>query len=92
MLASAGPAAAVKFGEPDGNDHPYVGLLVLDVDGEPAWRCGGTVLSPTVLLTAGHCTYGATGGRVWFEADVEAGIPDNGYPSGGGTSIEFAEI
>jgi secreted trypsin-like serine protease len=44
------------------------------------------------MLTAGHCTYGASGGRVWFEADVAAGRPENGYPFGGGTSIEFAEI
>lgn len=86
------PAAAVQFGEPDGDDHPHVGLLVFDVDGAPAWRCSGTLLSPTVMLTAGHCTFGTSGGRVWFEPDVDAGIPENGYPSGGGTSIEFKEI
>jgi V8-like Glu-specific endopeptidase len=62
------------------------------VNGSPAWRCSGTLLSPTVMLTAGHCTFGTSGGRVWFEADVEAGIPGNGYPFGGGTSIEFDQI
>ncbi len=92
LLLIAVPVEAVQFGEPDGNGHPYVGLLVFDVDGFPAWRCSGTLLSPTVMLTAGHCTYGTSGGRVWFEPDVDAGIPDNGYPFGGGTSIEFAEI
>jgi secreted trypsin-like serine protease len=92
VLLLAVPASAVKFGEPDGDAHPYVGLLVFDVGGRPAWRCSGTLLSPTVMLTAGHCTYGASGGRVWFEADVESGIPANGYPFGGGTSIEFAAI
>lgn len=86
------PVAAVNFGEPDGNDHPYVGLLVFDTDGSPSHRCSGTLLSSTVLLTAGHCTVGTSGGRVWFEADVESGIPGNGYPFGGGTSIEFSEI
>jgi len=86
------PVAAVQFGELDGNDHPHVGLLVFDVDGSPSHRCSGTLLSPTVMLTAGHCTFGTSGGRVWFEADVESGIPGNGYPGGGGTSIEFAEI
>ena len=83
LLAVVIPAAAVTFGEPDGDGHPHVGLMVFDVDGAPAWRCSGTLLSPTVMLTAGHCTFGTSGGRVWFEADVESGIPGNGYPFGG---------
>jgi secreted trypsin-like serine protease len=92
LLATVVPAFAVTFGELDGEDHPYVGLMVFDVDGSPSHRCSGTLLSPTVMLTAGHCTFGTSGGRVWFESDVESGIPGNGYPSGGGTSIEFSEI
>jgi secreted trypsin-like serine protease len=91
-LTLAQPAYAVQFGEPDGNRHPQVGLLIFDYNGSPAWRCSGTLLSPTVMLTAGHCTFEASGGRVWFEPDVAAGRPENGYPFGGGTSIEFAEI
>jgi secreted trypsin-like serine protease len=86
------PVAAVQFGEPDGDEHPFVGLLVFDVEGVPAWRCSGTLLSPTVMLTAGHCTFGTSGGRVWFDADVGAGRPGNGYPFSGGTGIEFVEI
>lgn len=66
--------------------------MVFDVEGVPAWRCTGTLLSPTVMLTAGHCTFGTSGGRVWFDADVGAGRPGNGYPFAGGTGIEFAEI
>lgn len=92
LSLAARPAVAVQFGEPDGDAHPHVGLLVFDVDGVPAWRCSGTLLSPTVILTAGHCTFGTSGGRVWFEPDVDAGIPGNGYPWGGGTSIEFSAI
>lgn len=92
IAALAVPVFAVQFGEPDGEGHPHVGLLIFDVDGAPAWRCSGTLLTPTVMLTAGHCTYGTSGGRVWFEPDVESGIPGNGYPAGGGTSIEFASI
>lgn len=86
------PVGAVQFGEPDGNDHPYVGLLVFDVDGSPSHRCTGTLLSPTVMLTAGHCTFDTSGGRVWFDADVGAGRPGNGYPFSGGTGIEFSAI
>jgi secreted trypsin-like serine protease len=86
------PVAAVQFGELDGDAHPYVGLLVFDVGGSPAWRCSGTLLSPTVMVTAGHCTFGSSGGRVWFDADVGGGRPGNGYPFSGGTGIEFTEI
>ena len=45
----------------------------------------GTLLSPTVFLTAGHCTDGATTARVWFDEEVE-GNPE--YPYGGETSYE----
>ncbi len=89
-LAIAVPASAITWGTPDGEAHPHVGLMVFDVGGAPAWRCSGTLLSPTVMLTAGHCTFGATGGRVYFDADVGAGRPGNGYPFSGGVS--FAEI
>jgi secreted trypsin-like serine protease len=92
LLVFAVPVLAVQFGEPDGNAHPHVGLLVFDVGGSPSHRCSGTLLSPTVMLTAGHCTFGTSGGRVWFDADVGAGRPGNGYPFSGGTGIEFAEI
>jgi len=76
------PAGAVTDGELDGNGHPYVGLMVAqDKKGNPLWRCSGTLLSPTLFLTAGHCTEApAARAQIWFDADVESGIPDNGYP------------
>ncbi len=92
LLGTVIPAAAITFGVPDGEDHPYVGLMVFDVGGNPSHRCTGTLLSSTVMLTAGHCTFGTSGGRVWFDTDVEAGYPANGYPSAGGTGIEFSAI
>jgi secreted trypsin-like serine protease len=92
MVGALAPASAVQFGEPDGDDHPHVGLLVFEVDGSPAWRCSGTLLSPTVMLTAGHCTYGTDGGRVWFDTDVASSDAAEEYPFAGETSIEFAEI
>ncbi|QYJ03217.1 trypsin-like serine protease [Nocardioides panacisoli] len=81
-LALAAPAHAVTDGEPDGDDHPYVGLMVAqDADGNPLSRCSGTLISPTIYLTAGHCTEApAAHVEIWFDADVESGIPDNGYP------------
>lgn len=79
-------AQAVTDGDLDGDDHPHVALMVAFIDGGPAWRCSGTFLSPTVYLTAGHCTEGADHVEIWLDSDVEAGIPDNGYPFVGDAS------
>jgi V8-like Glu-specific endopeptidase len=79
------PAGAVTDGELDGEGHPYVGLMVAqDSNGNPLWRCTGTLLSSTLFLTAGHCTEApAAHIEIWFDADVESGIPANGYPNNG---------
>jgi Trypsin len=79
------PAHAITDGELDGNRHPYVGLMIAqDTLGNPLWRCTGTLLSPTLFLTAGHCTESpAAHVEIWFAADVESGIPGNGYPFNG---------
>jgi len=79
------PASAITDGAPDGDAHPYVGLMVAqDSKGTPLWRCSGTLISPTVFLTAGHCTEApAVHAEIWFDADVESGIPGNGYPNTG---------
>jgi hypothetical protein len=85
VLAAISPAFAVTNGVPDGNRHPYVGLLVFDDANGPAWRCTGSLLSPTVVLTAGHCTDGAVAARLWLDPVVQ-GNPE--YPFGGETSYE----
>ncbi len=89
-LASISVANAVTNGQPDGDAHPYVGLLVFDVfvpdvGNVPAWRCSGALIAPDVVLTAGHCTDGAAAARVWFDEVVE-GNPD--YPWGGPSAVE----
>lgn len=82
LLTLVSPAGAISDGELDGEGHPYVGLMVAsDANGTPMWRCSGTLLSPTVFLTAGHCTEApAAHVEIWFDADVESFVPDNGYP------------
>lgn len=61
----------------DGDDVP-------DPVREPLWRCSGSLISANVFVTAGHCTEPVTEGvqlaAIWFDEDVEGGIPDNGYP------------
>ena len=82
VVVANNPIAAITDGELDGERHPYVGLMVAQAaDGTPLWRCSGTLLSATLFLTAGHCTESpAAHVEIWFDADVESGIPGNGYP------------
>jgi len=47
---------AVTFGQPDGDAHPHVGTLLFAQNGVGWFSCTGTLISPTVMLTAGHCT------------------------------------
>ena len=66
-VALAAPVGAITNGQPDDEEHPYVGQLFFYVPDEEddrfddpgSWfNCTGTLLSPTVVLTAGHCTFG----------------------------------
>jgi hypothetical protein len=56
-LVLAGSAMAITNGQPDGDDHPYVGMAVGWVAGQPGyvWICSVAAISPTVLVTAAHC-------------------------------------
>lgn len=98
MLAVVIPVAAITNGQPDGDEHPYVGLMVAGWDTEdgfvPGWRCSGALIAPDVFLTAGHCTDGATKAVVWFEegpvpwgswdsATQETCEDETGYPCTG---------
>lgn len=82
----------ITDGTLDGNAHPAVVLIIMDVDGKPAFRCSGTAIAPKVVLTAGHCAGEPgefTGVRVFTEADVEHG--NNNYPFAGPNTIAATE-
>jgi|SRR5829696_2377455 len=75
LALTAGSAAAVQYGQPDtDNDYPWVGLMVAyDEDGQPLWRCTGSLIAADTFLTAGHCVGEDTEGNepasvaIWFE-------------------------
>jgi hypothetical protein len=67
LIGPAAPAMAVLYGQPDSGAHPYVGVVrFFYADGTYVHRCSGTLISPTVFLTAGHCTDGTASAEVWF--------------------------
>jgi len=74
----ATPSGAITHGTPDGAAHPYVGIASSGDE-----FCSGTLLSPKVFLTAGHCTadFAATGEPTFVTFDPNAG-PSSRYITG----------
>jgi len=69
-----GSAGAVVYGEPDGNRHPNVGaLLAPQAYSDGTWAsCSGTLISPTVFLTAAHCDWDLPRLAVTFDSVYDA--------------------
>ena len=67
-------AAAITNGAPDGNGHPEVGaLLAPHAFSDGTWEeCSGTLISPTVFLTAAHCDMGLARVHVTFDSVFNA--------------------
>jgi secreted trypsin-like serine protease len=71
-LALAAPVAAIVYGTVDTqNRYANVGALILESDGVREVNCSGTLISPTIFLTAAHCA--RDGRRAWasFEVAIE---------------------
>lgn len=90
---SVSPAKAITGNFVPDYTHNYVGLIAFyDADGNFLWRCSGSLLNPTTVLTAGHCT-DVSGGAVsaigWFSEEGGAKFnpatgaedPLTGYPN-----------
>jgi hypothetical protein len=101
MTGVATPSGAITGNFVPDYEHEYVGLIVFyDETGEFVHRCTGSLISPTVFLTAGHCVTidDATGelaatARIYFEQDAGADydpVTDtpatSGYPYTGGVT------
>jgi hypothetical protein len=68
-------ADAITFGQPDGDGHPNVGGLVYPQQfSDGTWLyCSGTLISPTVFLTAAHCDIGSSRVTVTFDPAYQDG-------------------
>lgn len=82
LLVTVTTALAITWGEPT-TDYPYVGTLLFQQT-SGYYSCTGTLLSPTVMLTAGHCTseYGTPNFRTWvsFDPEISLDYEAHGYP------------
>lgn len=108
LLSFAGSAGAITGNYVDDFTHDNVGLLVFyttpdPVTGDPfSHRCSGTLISPTLVVTAGHCTQGVDTGRIYFQQSAApnydptafggwGGDPTTGYPYEGGITFHRAD-
>lgn len=91
VVLTTGSAFAITGNWVTDNEHPFVGLVcIYNEDGEFIWRGSGSLISPTVVLTAGHVVdtaEGAASARVYFQQDAGAHYdpalgydPISGYP------------
>ena len=84
VTLTAAPAHAITNGDLDGDAHPSVGFMIAkNAAGKPLGVCSGTLLSPTVFLTAGHCVqYPAVTADIWFKPDL-TDTAGNNLPNSG---------
>ncbi|GAB4098968.1 trypsin-like serine protease [Sinomonas halotolerans] len=90
LAVAAGPAQASTGGTPDGETHAGVAMILYYADGG-RYRCSAALVSPTVLLTAAHCTDG-TDGKTFVTFDsVVAEEPPSGLPAAADPKAGFTE-
>jgi trypsin len=88
LFVMALPAIAITGGQPDGNRHPNVGLILF-YDATGRFRCSATLVSPTVLVTAAHCTEGTLGSTLVTFDSVIAEQPPSPFPVAADPSVGY---
>ena len=89
-VVAASPASAITGGEPDGNRHPNVALIVFYAEADASrYRCTATLISPTVLITAAHCTEGVAGSTLVTFESVIAEAPPSPLPAAADPSVGY---
>lgn len=68
-------ATAVVNGSPDGDAHPYVGAVVFLAPSGAFELCSGSLVAPTVLVTAAHCAPDGATVHVSFDPNARAVFP-----------------
>ncbi len=97
VAGAAAPASAITFGQPDGNLHPNVGVVVVDrSEGSPGpdITCSGTLIADTVFLTVAHCVEVLeAAGQPYYVSFDSAYDEDASAPAGlfSGTAIKHPE-
>jgi len=83
LIGSSGNSYAITNGQPDEDGHPYVGAVIFfDQDHNLLWFCSGALISPKVVLTAGHCTDGTAYALVTFDPEpFNNGVYTLGLPN-----------
>jgi hypothetical protein len=71
VLLAVTPALAITNGQPDDYEHPYVGMMLFPIGGGYYSICSGTLISPTIYLTAAHCVYDAWAGGIQIMISFE---------------------
>jgi secreted trypsin-like serine protease len=93
VVGTTGPAAAITGGEADNGRHPNVAnILFYAPDGR--YRCTATLVTPTVLITAAHCTVDTVGKTLVDFREVVAEQAPSGYPNAADSAAGYtsAEI
>jgi trypsin len=100
-LVIAAPVGAITNGSADAGEHPFVGELLFYVpdvkdprfDDPGGWfTCSGTLLNSTVVVTAGHCTFGVGKDGVSTTHDGADTDAAHGGVGGNDVWVSFAEV